>query len=378
MRRRRHGLLTNLLVLIVTLAVCVALVDAVAYFVLGMRGSRHGAEDFIQFSPLLGHFHKPLTEGRYYPSRGRDGHEVNISSRGFCDVERDIEKTRPRIILIGDSTTEAWEVEPDERPHVVLEDVLGGRFEVLNLGVRAYGTDQSLILLEHLGMAFEPDVVVYTFCVNDIRDNAKRRAKPYFEIDPADTGKLVVGGYPVAFPGAGERRAASPVWKYSIIYRTFELALTKLRISSDDGGGLPLEEHFELTPYKSDWSPEERERWRVTRMLVARMQDVATAGGARFIAVENLHLPEIDPEAAALMSGRYDTDFDFRKVTRRFESFTRDAGIAFVSLAEEAKRRAVKAEVLMPQGDTIHLSAEGVRFWAAAVERELSARGWLD
>ena len=136
MPRRGRSYLANILVLLVTLVVCVALVDAVAYFVLGIRGLSHGAEGFIQFSPLLGHFHKPLTEGRYYPSRGRDGHEVSMNSRGFCDVERDIEKTRPRIILIGDSTTEAWEVDPDERPHVVLEEILGGRFEVLNLGVQ--------------------------------------------------------------------------------------------------------------------------------------------------------------------------------------------------------------------------------------------------
>ncbi len=380
MARRRHGLFTNLLVLIVAAAVCVAVVDAVAYVVLGVRGSRHGSEDFVQFSPLLGHFHRPFSHGRYYPSRGRGGHDVSISSRGFCDDEREIEKIRPRIVLIGDSTTEAWEVDPAERPHRVLEGELDGRFEVLNLGVRAYGTDQSLILLEHLGMAFEPDIVVYTFCVNDIRDNAKRHGKPYFETDPADTGRLVVHGYPIAFAGAGGRRAANPIWKYSLVYRTFGLALGKLRILSSDapGGGLPLDEHFELTPYKSTYGALERERWRVTRMLVARMRDVASSGGAEFLVVENLHLPEIDTEAAAELTAPYDVEFDFDRVTRLFGGFAGDAGIAFLSLASEARGQGRSTEELMPPGDTIHLSAEGIRFWSAAVALEFAERGWLD
>jgi lysophospholipase L1-like esterase len=257
-------------VLIVTLLVCVAVIDAVAYFALGVRGSRHGSEDFVQFSPVLGHFHRPLAQGRYHPRRGRDGHDVRISSRGFCDEERDIEKTRPRIVLIGDSTTGAWEVDPHERPHRVLEEVLGGRFEVLNLGVRGYGTDQSLLLLKHLGMAFRPDVVIYTFCINDIRDNAKRIGKPYFEVDEADTGSKLTAPY---------------------------------------GGG---------------------------------------------------------------------TGFDFDEVTRLFEGFADDAGVAFVSLARVARRDELPAADLMPPGDTIHLSAEGIRLWASAVAGVLKSRGWLE
>ncbi len=381
MSRCSRSCLTNLLVLVVTLLVCVAAIDAVAYFALGVRGSRHGSDDFVQFSPLLGHFHKPLAQGRYYPRRGRDGHDVQISSRGFCDEERDIEKARPRIVLIGDSTTEAWEVDPHERPHKVLEEVLEGRFEVLNLGVRAYGTDQSLLLLRHLGMAFRPDVVIYTFCVNDIRDNAKRTGKPYFEIDEADTARLVTRGYPVSYAGTEGRRTADPVWKYSLIYRTFGLAVSKFgKLSSDTGTGLPLEEHFELTPYKVVYDEQEAARWRVTRRLVAEMWAVSSSGGAEFLVVENLHLPEIDTDAASELAAPYggEDGFDFDKVTRLFEGFADDTGVAFVSLAREARRDERAAADLMPPGDTIHLSTEGIRLWASAVASQLESRGWLE
>lgn len=381
--RRGRAVLVNVVVLIVTLCVAVAVVDAVAYFILGVRGFRSGSEDVIQFSPLLGHFHKPLAHTRYYPSRGRVGHDVDINSFGFCDIERSVEKDRPRIVLIGDSTTEAWEVDPEERPQAVLERALGGRFEVLNLGVRAYGTDQSLILLEQIGMAFRPDIVIHTFCINDVRDNAKHDAKPYFEVDPADTTVLLVGGYPVSYPGTGDRRQANPIWKYSLVYRTFGLAMAKLRLAVSSAEGappLPLSEHFELRPYKAAYDEEDRERWRVTRRIVAGMRDVSESGGARFMVVENLHLPEIDPEAASELAAPYGgvSEFDFSKVTRLFEGFTNDTGIPFVSLPREALAQGLDPRDLMPRGDTVHLSAPGIRLWAAEVEREMQDRGWLD
>ncbi len=375
--------LVNIVVLVVTIIVVVAVVDAVAYFLLGMRGARSGSEDVIQFSPMLGHFQRPLSHTRYYPRRGRDGHDVDINSFGFCDMERSAEKTRPRIVLIGDSTTEAWEVDPEQRPQVVLEEMLDDRFEVLNLGIRAYGTDQSLILLERIGMAFQPDIVIHTFCINDIRDNAKHRGKPYFEIDREDTSRIAVAGYPVSFPGTSGRRTVDPVWKYSLVYRTFGLAAKRLRIAESAAVGeqpLPLSEHFELTPYKSVYNEEDRERWRVTRRIVAAMRDVAEAGGARFMAVEDLHLPEIDPEAALELSAPYASEatFDFGKVTRLFEGFTQSAGIPFVSLARVALEQKLDPAALMPPGDTVHLSAEGIRFWATEVGREMERRGWLD
>ncbi len=284
-------------------------------------------------------------------------------------------------MLIGDSTTEAWEVDRQERSHSVLEETLEGRFEVLNLGVRAYGTDQSLLLLKHLGMAFRPDVVIYTFCINDIRDNAKRIGKPYFEVDDADTGKLVTRGYPVSYPGTEGRRGADPVWRYSLVYRTFGLALSKLgSLWSGGGTGLPLKEHFELTPYRVVYDEREATRWRVTRRLVAEMRAVASSGGAEFLVVENLHLPEIDADAASRLTAPYGggAGFDFDKVTRLFEGFADDTGVAFVSLAREARRDERAAADLMPPGDTIHLSAEGIRFWASVVAGVLESRGWLE
>ena len=42
-----------------------------------------------------------------------------------------------------------------------------GHYEIVNLGVEGYGTDQELLLLEHEGLAYSPDVVVLNFCIDN-------------------------------------------------------------------------------------------------------------------------------------------------------------------------------------------------------------------
>jgi len=82
-------------VLIVTLLVCVAVIDAVAHFALGVRGSRHGSEDFVQFSPVLGHFHKPLAQGRYYPRRGATATTSESTPAGSATKNETSRRTVP-------------------------------------------------------------------------------------------------------------------------------------------------------------------------------------------------------------------------------------------------------------------------------------------
>ena len=55
-----------------------------------------------------------------------------------------------------------------------------------------------------------------------------------------------------------------------------------------------------------------------------------------------------------------------------------DSGTAFVSMAGAVLREGLTASELMPPGDTDHLSADGIRLWAALVAAEFGDRGWLD
>jgi lysophospholipase L1-like esterase len=99
--------------------------------------------------------------------------EIAINSHGFRDREHALEKppgTR-RIVAIGDSITFAGSMDTGFRFTERLEAQLraaGRSVEVLNLGVGGYDTLDEVAVLVQKGLAFDPDLVILVFCINDL------------------------------------------------------------------------------------------------------------------------------------------------------------------------------------------------------------------
>ena len=132
--------------------------------------------------------------------------EIHINSHGLREREIPYEKPagKLRILVIGDSAVAGFEVPPEDCFTRVLERVLTERgldVEVINAGVRGWGTDQSLLFLEDEGLRYQPDLVMYRWNPNDIQDNAtvhrpfRRFAKPWFV--PTTDGAVEPRGIPV-------------------------------------------------------------------------------------------------------------------------------------------------------------------------------------
>lgn len=102
--------------------------------------------------------------------------EVTTDARGIRQNSREgtyIDGSR-NIFFIGDSTTASFEVDDDETAPAVLEQRLraqGNRVNVLNLGIRGYGTDQSVLRALHYAREFQPSDIVYMYTDNDIFNN---------------------------------------------------------------------------------------------------------------------------------------------------------------------------------------------------------------
>ena len=125
-----------------------------------------------------------------------DGQRATINSRGWRGHEYPLARTssRTRVLMLGDSIAFGYGVADEDTFASLLEE---RGYEVVNLAVPGYGTDQSLLRLEREGMAYSPDVVLLHFCLhNDFVDNASRtyfydglHPKPYFTVD---RGSLVL------------------------------------------------------------------------------------------------------------------------------------------------------------------------------------------
>jgi len=101
------------------------------------------------------------------------------NSRGLRDA-RDFPYDKPagtlRVLALGDSHTQGYEVRQEATYAAVLERYLnakGKKAEVLNAGVSGFSTAEAAAYLENEGHRYRPDVVVLGFYANDFEDNLK-------------------------------------------------------------------------------------------------------------------------------------------------------------------------------------------------------------
>jgi len=84
-----------------------------------------------------------------------------------------------------------------------LAALLGPSFELINLGVPGYGTDQSLLTLRRWGRRLSPDIVLLGFFWNDVMENASR------EMYGMKKPRFVLAGNSLALVPPGETHGHS-------------------------------------------------------------------------------------------------------------------------------------------------------------------------
>jgi hypothetical protein len=126
------------------------------------------------------------------------GRTISVNDKGYRGKEYDFVRSPAtlRVVMLGDSIAFGPGVDDaDMFSHRL--DSTRVAWEVINLGVMGYGTDQELLKLEREGLAYDPDVVVLHFCLqNDFADNMLSRAlydgvhpKPYFTLEAGELRK---------------------------------------------------------------------------------------------------------------------------------------------------------------------------------------------
>ncbi len=142
------------------------------------------SDNFLKQDAVLGWVHMPDKEGWSVTKEYRV--PVKINRFGLVGPEITLEKPVDtlRIAFLGDSLTEAFQVNPEDAfPRLVakrLNDLeKDKKVEVLNFGVTSYGTVKELYVLENEVLKFKPDLVVLGFFGgNDFADNLSENINP--------------------------------------------------------------------------------------------------------------------------------------------------------------------------------------------------------
>jgi lysophospholipase L1-like esterase len=148
---------------------------------------------------------------------GRQPVRIRINAAGFRD-DVDYPEAKPggtfRVVVLGDSFTFAGKVALADTMAKVLESRLGTgssmRFEVLNLAVPGYNTDQEATTLEDVGLRYAPDVVIVSFVLNDALPAGQ--LVPKAPRIPEPLRRILKRSYLVQFLYDREKRLRS-VWK---------------------------------------------------------------------------------------------------------------------------------------------------------------------
>lgn len=320
---------------------------------------------YVEPDPMVGYRYVPGTRMRL-PRPGGGHYDFVVNSAGIrSDREFTVEKppNTTRIIVLGDSMAGGQFVSNDQRFSELLQRRLAN-LEVINLALEGSGTDQQVLLYEHVGLRYEHDLVVLLPFLQNIRRNLAGAREA---IDP-DTGHVVLRPKP-RFELVDGRLVLHPPSANQVTSQDSDAPPsvgTQLKgaISRMPGADLFKRVGYALVPWEP--FPEYRDShsagWLLMAAIVGRLRTLA---GARPVVV------------APVFYSNYVRYRMARNYWDRFSALAATTGVVAVDLLPYFKRVGEDAVRCFQDPHDMHFSADGHIVLADALETELTQRGLL-
>jgi hypothetical protein len=328
---------------------------------------------YVRHHSIFGHQYVPGAS-LALPRPGGGRYRIRVNSVGIRS-DREYTREKPpgvrRIIVCGDSMSAGQFVTNVDRFSELLERRIP-QLEVINLSLEGSGTDQQLLLYEHLGLTFEHDLVLLLPFLQNIRRNMVEardaidprsgrlvlRPKPRFALVD---GKLVLRNVPVPTAITAEELAA----RGGAEVANPRLQRWKTRISRLPGAALWRRAVQTVAPwepfreYRNPNSPE----WQLMLALIRRFRELA---GSRPLVVA----PTFYANYVRFRMGR--------AYWQRFAALASEPGIYPVDLLPHFRRISVADGVrCFQEPHDMHFSAYGHQVLAEAIELELNRMNLL-
>jgi lysophospholipase L1-like esterase len=187
-----------------------------------------------------------------------------------------------RVLFLGDSFTWGWGVSQGELFSDDVQRRLPVDVAVYNRGINGFGTSQEYLLMQRELAERHYDAVALMFFHNDVGDNVnpKRGRRPLFALDG---DRLVPRNQP---PRALMNPVARFFKDHSRAYQTLDVEISMLVRSIDDDDETPT-----IDPTDVDY--QHLPGAAVTMRLLAEMNTLAAAHGAKFFLIYLPHVSEI-------------------------------------------------------------------------------------
>ncbi len=307
--------------------------------------------------------------------------EISLNSLGFHDVEHTFAKPEGtmRILFLGDSFTEAFQVPLEKTFHKLIEEELRKRMdfpvEVISFGRSRAGTQKSLEILSEIGLHFRPDLVLMEFLSNDLLDNAPLLKKEEMEQEERrrqviSSLKEVYSRYLWVNPSRFNQLLAL---KLARLYQSFQVA----KYADQDKYGFI---HLNTLVFCDQYSHLWQRAWRRTQRFIRQTQALCEENHCEFVLVSFPEIwrvgsrEEMERRLKAVNRDALDYQWDFDKTDRMLRDFCEKEGISFLSLLLPFREYYRKFHKRLHFAFDMHLNERGHRVAADAILKLLSRK----
>lgn len=310
--------------------------------------------------------------------------ETSLNSLGFHDAEHTFEKPEGtfRIIILGDSFTQAIQVATEKTFPKIIEEELNKKtelpVEVISLGRPGAGTKKSLDILTEIGLRFHPDLVLLQFLSNDLIDNS-----PELRMEIANQEELrkkYIPSLEELFHRflwiKSSRFNQLAALKLARLFQGFQIA----KFYGQDKFGFI---HPGMLIFAEEYSHLWDKPWQRTQRFIVQAKELSKDNNAEFVLISFPELwrvgslKEMNRRMRTVSRDAMSYHWDFNRTDRILHEFCRNKGILFLSLLPEFRESYRKSRQRLHYAYDMHLNEHGHRVAAKAILEYLYGRNLI-
>jgi hypothetical protein len=388
-RRRATGWLGRLGALCFGLLVSLAAVEIVLRLLgpyLPIVNSLTSIATFQTYHPVYGFFHRPGASG--WIETPEFTSYVSFNANGLRDREMPVAKPPGtyRVLLLGDSFVEGAQVPAEDTVSRQLMNLLQGRLpgrsvDTVNAGNAGFGTAQELLYLEHDGAAYQSDLVMLVYFIdNDLPDNGYRVARDR-KLDTTRRPFFVPDGHggielrPGLAPPEDRFAAVRPWLRRLVSYNLIENFMLWHEAREQEQAQIGKNRPTYLVDPPEIWN----EAWWVTEQLLGRVRDTARSQGAELVVVAAPAYYQVNADAwRALVAGdtREENRYEQDAPNRRLAGIAERQGLRLLDLLPSVRQAQQGGARLYYPADG-HWTSDGHRFAASQIAEYLTSSGLI-
>jgi hypothetical protein len=312
-----------------------------------------------------GWLHSSPDTVRYRLDPGSDWLGTRPNSLGFYDVEWS-ERNSPgviRVVVLGDSYTVG--LVPYAENYVTrVDEALGERIEVLNLGVVHMAVRQYLEILVSDGLRFDPDLVVVSLYVgNDIRRDPPRGFFSEVGSEALSAARIL---WTVLVEG-GPYRSALAMSSQGLFRFEADGTRSEQPVMSVEKHLGREWKHLERV-FRPPQTGRMRRAWRETETALEELVGICRERGISIVATIAPDEIQVVPALLETVTAHYDADpdqFDLDYPNRRLSGVLERAGVPVLDFTEPLREAERKAPTYHPRA--VHWNRHGNAAAASAL-----------